>query len=61
MRTTARRARCITGKERQTVALLQALAQQIEDGRARANLRIELEPTREVWLVAASVPRTGER
>jgi hypothetical protein len=56
VRPNARRARLPSGQVREVAGLLRALADQLEAGRARANLRIEIEKERrEVWLVAATV------
>lgn len=41
------------------VSLLRGLATAVLDGRATANLRIELQPSGEVWLVAARLPRAN--
>jgi len=51
-----RRSRRISAKEREIAALLRSLADNVEDGKATANFRIEMQPQkREIWLIAAAV------
>lgn len=52
-----RRPSKLTGRERAVIGMLLGLIQRIESGGASANVRVELEPRREVWLMAASVQR----
>lgn len=53
-----RRRRRPSGQQQAIILLLRALASRLEDGSARANLRIErADGGREVWLCAASVTR----
>ncbi len=59
-RRAARRVNRITGREREVAQLLRALADSVEDGRATANLRIEIDRQGEVWIVAARVERAAE-
>ncbi len=54
---TKRRAARITGKEQAVILMLRGLASKIEDGTASANVRIEIERDREIWLLAAAVRR----
>ncbi len=56
-----RRARRITGQQRATALLLQALAEHVMDGSARAGLEIQMVTQGEIWRVEARINRRGDR